>query len=797
MVVNSRGHRNRFLRGIVTHDLMQRGVRFDDAYAVARALRDRLSQRESVSSQELRDLITEQVERQLGKKASAGLRFGVERPRAERYVVDGGEHVPFSRGVLAASIGAVGLDLDRAYRVIGELEESLRNEDVTELTSREVAQRVGEILERLENPETARRYRLMRSLRHLPRPLVVLIGGASGTGKSTLALELAPILRIYRLNATDTIRQVMRMVFSPEILPALHTSSFELGAADDFADRSAETDLEERLIASFEEQSIRVNVGVRAVVERSIAENMSVIVEGVHLCPPLIPFADLEGAAYQVPMILSLPDPEVHRTRFLARSRRGTRHAERYMAHFQAIRWQHDFLLQQADTHDVAFLDTSYDAPPVPLALQLITSLLERRLPRLALGDEREALTPSLLIILDGLADRPSRTLGGRTPLAAAQTPHLDRLALEGACGLADPIAPGVVPDTAAGSLALFGQSPLAMLRGPIEALGAGLKLRPGDIALRGNFATLDEEGRVLDRRAGRIRESTAELAEALNDIQIDGVTIRVRQATEHRLAVILRGKNLSPEIHGSDPGDGAPPGPPLKPRPTEEAGRDAARTADFLASFEKKARKVLASHPVNASRRQRGLPEANTILTRGAGQVHRLLPLEDAGTPLQVACIAGDRTILGLAEWLGAETIREKSMTANLDTDLRRKFQCARETLQKKDLVVLHLKGADIAAHDRRPDLKTEFLERVDQELGRFLKDLDKDQPLRIAVASDHATLSESGQHAADPLPVILWGTGVKADEVERFDENSTATGALRRFPLQTLMRRLIGSMH
>jgi 2,3-bisphosphoglycerate-independent phosphoglycerate mutase len=128
--------------------------------------------------------------------------------------------------------------------------------------------------------------------------------------------------------------------------------------------------------------------------------------------------------------------------------------------------------------------------------------------------------------------------------------------------------------------------------------------------------------------------------------------------------------------------------------------------------------------------------------------------------------------------------------MTANLDTDLRRKFQTAETALKSSDLVVLHLKGADIAAHDQRPDLKVDYLERIDEELGKLVERLDPS--VRVAVASDHATLSESGQHAADPLPVLIWGEGWTADAVESFDEQTCAAGALQRFPLQMFLGRL-----
>ena len=133
--------------------------------------------------------------------------------------------------------------------------------------------------------------------------------------------------------------------------------------------------------------------------------------------------------------------------------------------------------------------------------------------------------------------------------------------------------------------------------------------------------------------------------------------------------------------------------------------------------------------------------------------QIHRLLPLEESGIPLQLCCISGDRTVLGLARWLGARTITSDQMTANLDSDLEAKFETARKELRRHDLVIIHVKGADIAAHDQRPDLKVEILERIDVLLGKLIK--SHKGPLRVAVAADHATLSESGQHAADPLPV------------------------------------------
>ncbi len=715
---------------------------------------------------------------------------GPERPIQ---VTHHGEAQPFSRGLLARSLYAAGLDFDRAYRRVEQLQRQLQHEGTTGLEKQQLAQRIAELLEAEEGADTARRYRLIRRLRRLPKPLVIYIGGAGGTGKSTLALDLAPQLRIYRINATDTVRQVMRMVFAPAILPALHVSSYEtpVDPTSEFAPGAGNPQ-----IATLEEQATRVCVGVRAVVERAIAENLSLVVEGVHLLPGLAPFADLEGEAYQFFTMLSTPDEEIHRSHFLARESFAGRRPNRQLDHFRVIRGQQRHLLRLAKEAGVPILDTADREDLLATTIALLGQSLSQRLPwltRASATSLAERRSPALLLVIDGLPDRPLRSLGARTPLEAAQTPTLDRLAEEGVCGLADPVAPGVVPDTASGNLALFAQSPRVMTRGPIEALGAGLKLKTGTIAIRGNFATLDDRGFVADRRAGRIRKGARKLAKAIDRLDLpasDRVKVRVRATTEHRIAITLRGEGLTSAIEGSDPGDGAPSGRPLAPRPLDPNDDSAERTARVLALFEQEARRVLARHPVNEERRENGELPANAVLTRGVGRVHQLLPLEPGGLPLTAACIGGDRTVMGIASALGASVIRRRGMTANVDTDLKLKFDCAAEALDEHDLVMIHVKGADIAAHDRRPDLKVAFLERVDRELGALLEKLE--QPIRIAVTADHATLSEAGAHGADPVPVLIWGNGIAADSVTSFGERAAGAGKLSRFPLQLLIERL-----
>ncbi|MEM6704868.1 MAG: 2,3-bisphosphoglycerate-independent phosphoglycerate mutase [Acidobacteriota bacterium] len=780
LVVEDTGEERPFLRGMVTHQLLQRGLEFDRAFAIANEVRRTLSGRERVAASELAVLIEEQLG---DSEATSGAEAG---PTIE--VTYDEERLPFSRGLLAQSLMASGLQPEDAYSTALATLERLRFDSGTGIESTALADLVARLVEDRHGPSLAQRYRLMRSIRRLPKPVVIYIGGTSGTGKSTLAFDLAPLLRIYRLHSTDSIRQVMRMIFSPAILPSLHHSSFE-------AEPDEKPGVESEEFGGFDEQSRRVGVGVRAVVERSIAENTSVIVEGVHLLPPLVPFPDLDGQAYQIMLMLETRDRGTHRSHFATRTQAGARRAERYLAHFESIRALQDLLLERAEEDDIPTLDTTDREQTRLRALQIITEELRTRVPELGESNEAEHRGPaSLLIVLDGLGDQPVRSLAGRTPLQAASTPTFDRLAREGRSGLCDPVAPGVVPDTASGNLALFGHSPRVLQRGPIEAIGGGLEMKEGDIALRANFATLGDNGQIVDRRAGRIREHAQELASELDALSVPelaaaGVSVSVQAGTEHRLALALSGPGLSAEIFGSDPGDAAIPSAPLRPRPRSAEDARAHQTAQLLRAFEDAAHSVLKDHSLNAMRHRRGLPAANCILTRGAGVYYRLTP-PDALVGARLAAIAADRTVLGIARASGATLDVKPGMTANLDTDVGLKFRRAAEQLAANDIVVVHIKGADIAAHDRRADLKVQFLETIDRELGRFLEQWSG--PLRIAISADHCTLVESGQHSSDPVPAVIWGTGIEADDSTAFDELSAAQGSLQRFPLQNLLARL-----
>jgi len=400
----------------------------------------------------------------------------------------------------------------------------------------------------------------------------------------------------------------------------------------------------------------------------------------------------------------------------------------------------------------------------------------------------------SLLLILDGLGDRPVPVLEGRTPLEAARTPNMDRLVADGLCGLVDPLSPGTPVDTQTGTGVLLGLSRKdigRLSRGPVEAAGVGLTLRPGDVALRCNFATVAPHGagyEVLDRRAGRISEGTDQLAEAVNAIEeTDGVRATLIPAAQHRAVLRLSGPGLSADISDSDPGSAAG-APPLRACHARHAGDPrAVRTAQMLNGYLRRVAQVLEDHPVNLARRERGMPPANGLLTRGAGAprpLHNLLQHLD----VSAAVVAGDRTALGLAALSGFTRITQPGFTCLPDTDLDGKTVAARRALQTHDFVCLHIKATDVVSHDRNPAAKRDFLERVDAALAPLFA-----EDIVIGIAADHTTNSLTGRHTGDPVPALLRAPGGRRDACVAFGEGDCMRGGLGRVRAADFLRSLL----
>ncbi|UCD56990.1 MAG: 2,3-bisphosphoglycerate-independent phosphoglycerate mutase [Candidatus Hydrogenedentota bacterium] len=389
----------------------------------------------------------------------------------------------------------------------------------------------------------------------------------------------------------------------------------------------------------------------------------------------------------------------------------------------------------------------------------------------------------AVMLIIDGMGDRPIDEFGGMTPLEAAHTPCFDVLAKGGITGLMDPLSPGIRVGTDVGHLALFGYNPLKVYwgRGPIEAAGVGIELKPGDVAFRCNFATVDENFIVVDRRAGRIRHTQA-LAAVLDKMPLgDGVHATFKAATEHRAVLVLSGGRLSAEITNSDPGP-ANEGEPLQEVRAKRPNQPLAdKTARLVNGFVRGSYEILREHEVNKERTRKGLLPANIVITRGAGMAVKMRSLTER-FDIKGCCIAGESTILGIAQIAGFTALTNEKLTANIDTDLDEKARLTIEGLKNADLAITHIKGVDLMAHDNRPHEKISFLGRIDGMLQKIIDGLQNPQDTFIAITADHSTPCAIREHSADPVPVLIHGKGVLVDEVQTFGERACARGGLCR---------------
>ncbi len=373
-----------------------------------------------------------------------------------------------------------------------------------------------------------------------------------------------------------------------------------------------------------------------------------------------------------------------------------------------------------------------------------------------------------LLLIMDGLGDRPNKSLGNKTALQAAEKPNLDYLALNGATGTMSPVSYGVRAGSDTSHLSILGYSPEKYYtgRGPFEALGLGIKLEPGDIAFRANFASVID-GKIVDRRAGRIN-GTDELSRSL-ETEIDGIKFIVRSGVEHRAAVVMRGNGLSDHIIDTDPHITGKS--PLNTIATDHEGNF---TAMLINKFLERSRKILNEHPFNKKRVEDGLLPGNEIMLRGAGKIPDLENFEEKYN-LKAACISGTPLIRGIAGLAGFTILKVDGMTGRIDTDYKNIFKSALIALEKYDFVLINIKGTDIAGHDKKPELKKYVIEKVDQEIQPFI---EKRDDVLIVVTGDHSTPCSYGDHTGDPVPVLFSTDGILYDKSSHFDELSVSEG-------------------
>ena len=374
-----------------------------------------------------------------------------------------------------------------------------------------------------------------------------------------------------------------------------------------------------------------------------------------------------------------------------------------------------------------------------------------------------------VLVVIDGVGGLPVR---GKTELEAAKTPNLDRLASKAICGLIDPISYGITPGSGPSHLALFGYDPFRyeIGRGVMEALGIGLKLTKDDLTARGNFATIDGKGIIVDRRAGRIpTERNREICQFLqNEIrEIEGVRISIYPGKEHRFVILFQGEGLKDDLTDADPQkDGH------EAKGTEGLTPGAQRTAEIVKTYLERATKILKSfHP------------ANTILLRGFSKIPDI-PSMSERFKLRPAAIATYPMYKGLSRLVGME-ILETGET------LREEVETLKKNFNTYDFFYLHFKKTDMAGEDGDFKKKVKAIEEIDR-IFPFILHLKPDV---LVVTGDHSTPAILKSHSWHPNPILLYSRYIRPDGIRRFTERHCQKGQLGRFPAMDVIPLMLAN--
>lgn len=374
------------------------------------------------------------------------------------------------------------------------------------------------------------------------------------------------------------------------------------------------------------------------------------------------------------------------------------------------------------------------------------------------------------LVVMDGVGDIATQENNYLTPLEAARTPHLDALTKDSAQGRMIPVAPGITPGSGPGHLALFGYDPIEFQvgRGVIEALGLGMELKPGDVAARANFCTLDKKGIITDRRAGRIPTEVCEQLVALMSAQIKkvgDVEVIIKPGKEHRFVVVFRGPGLAGPLTSTDPNREGQPLWVAKPENSKSAAQK--KTAKVVADFVKLALPILASHP-----------KANGFLMRGIAHQPAIPRFEDR-YKLKPACIAVYPMYKGLAQLVGMTKLEGPQTIAE-------QFQCYLDHYEQYDFFFIHFKYTDKYGEDGNFALKQKAIEDFDAALPILMKR----RPEVLAITGDHSTPAPMKGHSWHPQPVLLQSAVSGSDKLDRFTETGANLGSLGLFEAKYLLR-------
>jgi 2,3-bisphosphoglycerate-independent phosphoglycerate mutase len=358
-----------------------------------------------------------------------------------------------------------------------------------------------------------------------------------------------------------------------------------------------------------------------------------------------------------------------------------------------------------------------------------------------------------LLVVMDGLGGLPGAD--GRTELEVARTPHLDALAQKAVVGLSTSARPGVTPGSGPGHVALFGYDPIQweIGRGVLEALGIDFDLGPNDLAARGNFATVDEEGKILDRRAGRIpTEEGTRLVERLRQIELPGVETFVEVVKEYRFVLVLRGEELEDGLTETDPQQTGVP-----PRPVEALRPEAERSAELLNQWLAEARELLKDEP-----------KANSMNLRGIAKVPPIPKMNEI-YQMRLGAIATYPMYRGIGRLVGMEVLQTGDTIAS-------EVETLKEHWDDFDFFFFHVKKTDSYGEDGNFDAKVHVIEEFDEVVPEILAL----QPDVIVVTGDHSTPCALKSHSWHELPIMLLSRYIRPDYVEVFGERACMAGGM-----------------
>lgn len=394
-----------------------------------------------------------------------------------------------------------------------------------------------------------------------------------------------------------------------------------------------------------------------------------------------------------------------------------------------------------------------------------------------------------LFVIIDGVADHKIKELGNKTPLEAAKKKNIDSLCKFSECGMLYPIDIGIAPGSDTGHLSILGYDPIKDNpgRGVFEALGEGIKLEKGDIAFRINFSTY-LNGKIIDRRAGRNPKYIDELIEEFIEKLDIPYKFILKRTFEHRGVFVIKGKGeFSKNVTDTDPHkENAI---PLECKAKDENSKKLAEIINYIS---KKFYEFSKDHELNKRRISEGLPPANYILFRGAGEIREIESFEERYN-LKACFIAGGSMYKGIARYLNIYCPDIPGANGTVNTSLFSKAENAIKFRDKYDIVLVHIKATDSLSHDKKPREKKKFIEKIDEIFFSRVKD----EFDIILLTSDHTTSSIFGKHTADPVPIMIYSSiADRKDPVKNFAERKCYRGILGFLKGKHLMKILLNKI-